>query len=134
MTVDKNKVMNSTPPAPHQETALEPIALENAARESQLLLANGNPSDLEDHLINQMVILQRIFEVYTQKMISNKHPEYQKIFGSLALRAQNQSRKTIATLVELKNPKKLTFIKQQNNAQINLNQKNDKQTIESGSE
>jgi hypothetical protein len=38
------------------------------------------------------------------------------IIADIALRAQNQSRKTLAVLAEIKNPRRTTFIKQQNNA------------------
>ena len=37
-------------------------------------------------------------------------------FGKIALRAQNQCQRTLKTLLEYKNPKRTTFIKQQNNA------------------
>jgi hypothetical protein len=39
-----------------------------------------------------------------------------EIYANIALRAQNQSRKTLLALGELKNPRHAVFVKQQNNA------------------
>ena len=71
-----------------------------------------------------------IFEIYTQRMINEEYFVAQGVYGKLALKSQAQALKTLSAIVELKVPKKLTFIKQQNNAQFNLNQeKNSKQTF-----
>ena len=104
------------------EEALTPTALARTVQESRQKIARGDYSEVEEQLITQAVALQRIFEVYTQKMISESYHESQRIFGQIALKAQSQCRKTLNTLVELKNPKNLTFIKEQSNIQINANQ------------
>jgi len=108
---------------------LTPSTLAQTVRKSREMIARGDFSELEAQLITQAVTLQRLFEVYTQKMVTSKYIGAEETFGQIAFRAQSQALKTISTLAELKNPKKLTFIKQQNNAQFNLNQeKKDKQT------
>ncbi len=104
------------------EKALTPTALARTVQESQEKIAKGDFSEVEAQLVTQAVALQRIFEVYTQKMITSKYIGAQEIFGQLALKAQSQARKTLKTLVELKNPKTNTFIKEQSNTQINVKQ------------
>ena len=117
----REQALKASPPAPYEVDALTPTALAKTVQESREKIAKGDFTEVESQLITQAVALNGIFEVYTQKMISEKYHESQRIFGQLALKAQSQARKTLITLVELKNPKKLTFIKQQSNTQINLN-------------
>jgi len=127
----REMALETNPPAPYEEEALTPTALAKTVQEVRQMIAKGDYSEIESQLINSAIALQRIFEIYTQRMINEKYFVAQGTYGQIALKAQNQARKTLLTLAELKNPKKLTFIKQQNNAQINLNQeKNDKQTFE----
>ncbi len=104
------------------EEPLTPSSLALSVQASREKIARGDYSEVEEQLITQAVALQRIFEVYTQKMISESYHESQRIFGQLALKAQSQCRKTLNTLVELKNPKAHTFIKEQLNTQINVKQ------------
>ena len=104
------------------EMALTPTSLAKTVQESREKIASGDFSELEGQLITQSVVLGRIFEVYTQKMITSKYIGAQEIFGQLALKSQAQCRKTLKTLVELKNPKMNTFIKEQLNTQINVKQ------------
>lgn len=79
-------------------------------------VANGDLRSLEAMLLDQAHVLQTAFMIYTQKMSCSEHTEQLNAFSRIALRAQNQCRQTLATLVELKSPKRATFIKQQNNA------------------
>lgn len=76
----------------------------------------GDLRCVEAMLLDQSHVLQSIFMFYTQKMSSAVHIEQIEALGRIALRSQNQCRQTLATLIELKNPKRATFIKQQNNA------------------
>ena len=127
----REEALKASPPEPYEEEALTPTALAKTVQKSREKIAKGDCSEIESHLINQAIAIQRIFEIYTQRMINEKYFVAQGTYGQIALKAQNQSRKTLSTIAELKNPKKLTFIKQQNNAQFNLNQKkNSKQTFE----
>ena len=126
----REEALETSPPAPYEEAALTPTALARTVQESREKIAKGDFSQVEAQLISQAVALQRIFEIYTQRMINEEYFVAQGVYGKLALKSQAQALKTLLTLAELKNPKKLTFIKQQNNAQINLNQeKNSKQTF-----
>jgi len=126
----REQALKANPPAPYEEEALTPTALAKTVQESREKIARGDYSLIEGQLISQSIALQRIFEIYTQRMINEKYFVAQGTYGQIALKAQNQSRKTLSTIAELRNPKKLTFIRQQNNAQFNLNQKkNSKQTF-----
>ncbi len=83
---------------------------------------NGNLSNLEEMLVCQTYSLQHLFMRMACKISSTKNPDHIELFARFALKAQNQCRSTVATLSEMKNPKRATFIKQQNtavNQQIN---------------
>lgn len=87
-------------------------------------VSEGDLQCVEAMLLSQSHILQSVFMIYTQKMSSAEYTDHVEAFSRIALKAQNQCRQTLATLGELKNPKRATFIKQQNNAvnqQINQN-------------
>ena len=101
---------------------LTPSNLAKTVRKSRELIGRGDYSQIEEQLIAQTVALESMFQIYFEKMLSTEFLGAQEIFGQLALKAQSQARKTIKTLVELKNPKNLTFIKEQLNTQINVKQ------------
>jgi len=77
---------------------------------------NGNLSNLEEMLVCQSYSLQHMFMTMASKISGTTNPDHIDLFARFALKAQNQCRSTIATLTEMKNPKRATFIKQQNNA------------------
>ena len=82
----------------------------------------GDLGRVEAMLLDQSHVLQTLFVFFTQKMAQAEYMTNLETYSRIALKAQNQCRQTLATLVELKNPKKATFIKQQNtavNQQIN---------------
>jgi len=104
------------------EEALTPTALAQTVRKSREMIGRGDYSRIEEQLIAQTVALENMFQIYFEKMLSTEFLGAQEIFGNLALKAQSQCRKTLSTLVEMKNPKNLTFIKEQMNTQINVKQ------------
>lgn len=75
-------------------------------------------SDLTNMLTCQAHTLQNIFT--RMSAIAMKNTELEKLKGifSIALKAQNQCRTTILAVAEIKNPKRTTFIKQQNNQSL----------------
>jgi len=101
---------------------LTPMALSRTVKEVREMISKGDFREMEAQLVTQAMTLQRLFDVYTQKMITTEYLGAQEIYGSLALKSQAQCRKTIKTLFELKNPKAPTFIKEQLNTQINVKQ------------
>ena len=86
---------------------------------------NGDLSVAEAMLIDQAHVLQSIFTKCAARMEGSEYISQSEAYARIALRAQNQCQRTLKTLLEYKNPKRATFIKQQNNAinqQINQGQ------------
>lgn len=83
------------------------------------VMALGDPTDtkaVERMLLAQSVVLQSMFAHYmTRASRTDMLPKLQA-FADLALKAQNQCRRTLATLAEIRNPRRAQFIKQVNNA------------------
>lgn len=85
-------------------------ALQDCMRE----VKNGDLTALESMLIGQATALQTMFTSMALRASSQEYlPNYQA-FMALALKAQNQSRATIQSLVDLKYPKQATFVRQAN--------------------
>ena len=76
----------------------------------------GNLSRPGAMLITQAHVLQEVFTNFTSRMANTEYINQLEAFSKIALRAQNQCQRTLKTLLEFKNPKRTTFIKQQNNA------------------
>lgn len=92
-------------------------------------LFSGDMRRVESMLFDQSQVLQTLFTYFIQNMSEAKYIDNLEVYTRLALKAQNQCRQSLATLGELKNPKRATFIKQQNNAvnqQINQNENSKK--------
>jgi hypothetical protein len=77
---------------------------------------NGNIRDIEMMLITQAETLNVLFHRTLTQITNIQMINQLQTFMDIALRAQNQCIKTLAVLAELKNPRRATFIKQQNNA------------------
>lgn len=100
-------------------------------------IKQGNLENLDEYLYSQAVALHQLFyRFFRTSLLRGPWLEESKVFADLALKAQNQSRKTLLALAEIKNPKRATFIKQQNNAinqQINnsenFSDKNKEKTV-----
>jgi hypothetical protein len=91
-------------------------AMSDRLREVNAAVIDGDLSIAEALLIDQALVLQSIFSNNTAKMANAKYLSQIEAFSKIALRAQNQCQRTLKTLLEFKNPKRTTFIKQQNNA------------------
>jgi len=87
-------------------------------------------------LASQVQVLNAIFNRYTlisMAALENGKPGWEPAL-CLALRAQNECRRSIATLNELRNPKKTTFIKKNiERQQNNLHLEGGNATMDSGS-
>lgn len=75
----------------------------------------GDFSKAEAMLIDQAHVLQSVFVKMTMLMNQCEYMHQLVSYARAALRAQNQCQRTLKTLLEFKNPKRSTFIKQQNN-------------------
>lgn len=82
----------------------------------------GGTRFLETMLFHQAIALQGLFGKYAKKAHqAGSFPQFQA-FADMAMKAQNQSRRTLATLAEIRNPKRVAFIRQLNaavNQQVN---------------
>lgn len=83
--------------------------------EKTKLLARGDLSSLESMLLLQAEVLNATFLKWLDEANKQILPEQAERCMNMAMRCQSQSRKALATLAEIKNPKRSTFIKQQLN-------------------
>ena len=75
---------------------------------------NGDLTRTESMLIAQAHTLDGLFAKLASKALSDDRIDMLERYMRLALKAQNQARATLQTLVELKTPKQFTFVKQAN--------------------
>jgi hypothetical protein len=75
---------------------------------------------IEQLLYSQALSLDAVFNNMLRRTAYSQQIDQTQIFCQIALKAQNECRRTLATLAEIRNPRKSTFIKQQNCA---VNQK-----------
>jgi hypothetical protein len=75
------------------------------------VLEGGDMRRAEAMLLSQAHALQALFASCTRRMANSEYLNQFQTYGLLALKAQNQCRSTLATLAELKHPKRATFIK-----------------------
>jgi len=99
----------------------EDIELEvKTAKEAMLKVSDkvkkGDLSNLEEMLTCQAYSLQALFMTMLSKVSGTTNADHIELLSKIALKSQNQCRTTIATLSEMKNPKRATFIKQLNQA------------------
>ena len=86
----------------------------------------GDLSNLEEMLTCQAYSLQTLFMTMASKASGTTNADHIELLSKIALKAQNQCRTTIATLSEMKNPKRAMFVKQLNQAnQMQVNNTND---------
>ena len=86
-------------------------------------ISKGHLDTVLNTLNAQAFVLNKVFMDLISKEASSL--ESNKVYYELALKAQNQCRKTLATMSEVARPKKSTYIAQQNNGQ-NVQVKNEK--------
>jgi hypothetical protein len=115
-------------------------ALRTALEKSTTKVKAGDLSDLETMLVGQTHALHNMFMLMLGKMGSTNNVDHLEAYARIALKAQNQSRATVSTLNDLKNPQRATFIKQLNQAnqmQVNnsenfLNTENELLDVQNG--
>lgn len=81
--------------------------------------ALGNPGDtrmVERMLLSQATILQALFARYAEQSTRADTLPKAATLADLAMKAQNQCRRTLATLAEVRNPRRAMFVKQLNQA------------------
>jgi len=76
---------------------------------------DGNTKEIELMLMMQAKALDYVFYHTLERLHDFDMINQMEAFANIAFRAQNQCRKTLLALTELKNPRRAIFIKQQNN-------------------
>ncbi len=90
---------------------------------------------IESHLLASGVLLGNVAAAWLNESMKAETADKIEAFGRLALRAQEQQRKTLKTLADIRSPKHATFIKRQVNQAINQQVNNgDKSLVESQTE
>lgn len=84
--------------------------------ESFVRVKNDNFLEVEAMLLSQAHTLNVFFHHALSQASQMSALNQIQTFSDLAMKAQNNCRKTLLALAEIKNPKRATFIKQQNNA------------------
>ena len=78
-------------------------------------IKNGDLSKLEEMLYSQAVALNMMFTNLSRRASIQTNVDIRAVLANIALKSQNQSRNTIQTLINLKQPNQTAFIKQQTN-------------------
>ena len=78
-------------------------------------IKKGDLSKLEEMLYSQAVALNMMFTNLSRRASIQTNVDIRAVLANLALKSQNQSRNTIQTLINLKQPNQTAFIKQQTN-------------------
>ena len=78
-------------------------------------IKKGDLSKLEEMLYSQAVALNMMFSNLSMRAAIQTNVDIRSSLTNLALKSQNQSRNTIQTLINLKQPNQTAFIKQQTN-------------------
>lgn len=91
----------------------------------------GNMHVIESILMTQAQTLNIIFNRMMVSMSESETLDHLQTYSDISFKAQNQSRQTLAVLADLKNPRRATFIKQQNNALLQqINNKSNEENSE----
>ena len=86
-------------------------------RERAQSVNDGDLDLLEAMLMNQAIALQLMFADLASRAEAQSSLQARQVLTQLALKAQGNSRATLQTLVEAKNPRQVAFVKQNNFAQ-----------------
>jgi len=78
-------------------------------------IKKGDLSKLEEMLYSQAVALNMMFTSLSRRATNQTNVDIKQTLTNLCLKSQNQSRNTIQTLINLKQPNQTAFIKQQTN-------------------
>lgn len=77
---------------------------------------DGDTAGVEALLVSQAIALDKIFNEMARRAALNmgEHLGATDVYMRLALKAQTQSRSTLQTLTDIKNPRQVAFVKQAN--------------------
>ena len=75
---------------------------------------SGDLSHVESMLMSQAMALQTMFSSLARRAAHQEYVQHQQGYLALAIKAQSASRATLTALIELKQPRRPTFIAQAN--------------------
>lgn len=95
---------------------LSPNAMVAALRERTAKLPEDGEQEIERALTCSALLLSNLATAMTVRAMETDDLAMLEAFGRLALRAQDQQRKTLATLANVRQPKRVAFVRQLNQA------------------
>jgi hypothetical protein len=98
------------------------ILCQKLLNKNEQLVAKGDTHELETTLLMQIETLDALFYDMLQQATQATMVDHLRLFADIAFKAQKQTRQTVSVLAEFKNPRRTTFVKQQNvavNQQVN---------------
>ena len=104
-----------------------------ALKDLKELMTSEGLEHQEELLMLQAELLNLVFVDNVMRMKAADMIPPARLFGDIALKAQNQCRRTVMALADLRNPKRTTFIRQQNNA-VNQQVNNETGPVNPGQE
>ena len=93
---------------------LDAPAVMDELTKSARKIAAGDITEIEQMLMTQAKTLDYIFYDALNQLTNLDMINQIEVFSNIAFRAQTQCRKTLSVLAELKHPRRVTFVKQQN--------------------
>lgn len=103
---------------------LKLLPLMEAMQNDAVKIAKGDLGRIEEMLVVQTQVLHSIFTKAANRMASAEYLSSYQAYSAVAMKAQNLCRMTAATLADMKNPVRATFIKNTAyNQQINVGEK-----------
>jgi len=109
-------------PVGDNETGIDSNEAYDQLEKHASALQEGDMAGVEQMLLCQTHVLNHLFSNLIARASSAKYVGQYETYLRFALKAQNQTRQSVATLADLKGVRRTTFIKQQNqaiNQQIN---------------
>ncbi|ARG96761.1 hypothetical protein [Legionella micdadei] len=92
-----------------------PTLMDELTKSSERVI-DGDITEIEQILMTQAKMLDYIFYDSLNHLADLNMVNQVEAISNIAFRAQSQCRKTLSTLAELKHPRRVMFVKQQNNA------------------
>ena len=101
---------------PHTGVDLVSIAAALRSSSRRALAPDAGTAEMERHLWASITLLQSLTGTWAVAAAHATHTDQLDLYARLTLKAQNQLRQTLATLADIRAPRRTTFIKQQNQA------------------
>ena len=98
------------------------------------VVQEGKSGYLVGMLVSQMTVLNALFNAKISAAQRSDTIDQGNYHADIAFRAQALCNRTMRTLLELKSPKRATFIKQQNNMQINQTEEKKEKKVKPANE